>query len=95
MHRWKLSNPSSGFVPYHPSLIGFESALSELRKRSSDAVESIARISLPSEVITQVVSKSNLSFKEGIGTKMLYVDLIAAAVDEYGVVADTEEFTEV
>ena len=29
MHLWKLSNPSSGFMPYHPSVIGFESALSE------------------------------------------------------------------
>ena len=95
MHRWKLSNPESGFMSYHPSVLGFESALIELRKRSSDAVESIARIARPFELITQIVSKNNLSFREGGGTKMLYVDLKAAAVEEYGVVADTEEFTEV
>ena len=92
MHCRKLSNPSSGFMPYHPSVIGFESDLSELRRRSSDAVESIVKISLPFEVITQVVPKSNLSFKERSGTKMLYVDLKAVAVNEYGVVTDTEEF---
>ena len=45
--------------------------------------------------MTYVVSKSNLSFKEGGGTKMLYIDLKATAVDEYGLRADTEEFTEV
>ena len=95
MHRWKLSNPASGFMSYHTSVLRFESALSELRKRSSDAVESIARIALPFELITQIVSKKNLSFREGGGTKMLYVDLKAAAVEEYVVVADTEEFTEV
>ena len=95
MHLWKLSNPESRFMSYHPSILGFESALSELPKRSSDAIDSIARIALPFEVITQRVSKNNLSFREGGGTKMLYVDLKAAAVEEYGVVAYTEEFTEV
>ena len=81
MYCWKLSNLNSGFMPYHFSFIEFDSDLSELQKRSSDVVESIARISLPFEVITQVGSKSNLSFKEGGGTKRLYVDLKAAAIE--------------
>ena len=46
---------------------------------SSDAVELIARIPLPFAVQTQLVSKNNLLFREGGGTKMLYVDLKAAA----------------
>ena len=82
-------------MSYHPSVLGFEATLSELRKRSSDAVESIARIPLPFAVMTQIVAKNNLSFREGGGTKMLYVDLRAAAVVEYGVVADEDEFTDV
>lgn len=95
MHRWKLADPSSGFMPYHPSVLGFEAALRELRRRSSDAVESVARIPLPIAVQTQVVSKTNLSFREGGGTKMIYVDLKAAVVEEYGVVADSDAFREV
>lgn len=95
MHRWKLSNPASSFSSHHPSVLDFESALSEFRRRCSDAVESIAHLKLPFEVITQLVSKNNLSFQEGGGTKMLYVDLKAAVVAEYDVVADTEELTEV
>ena len=82
-------------MSYHPSVLGFEATLSELRKRSSDAVESIARIPLPFAVMTQIVAKNNLSFREGGGTKNRYVDLRAAAVVEYGVVADADEFTDV
>ena len=73
LHRWKLSDADRGFMPYHHSVLGFEATLSELRKRSSDVVESIASIPLPFAVVTQVVAKNNLSFREG-GTKMLYVD---------------------
>lgn len=95
MHRWKLGDPNNGFMCYHPSVLGFESALRELRKRSSDAVESIARIPLPFVVQTELVSKKNLAFREGGGTRMLYVELRAAEVEEYGVVADTDAFTDV
>ena len=47
-------------MPYHHSVLGFESILSELRKRSSDAVESIASIPLPFAVMTQVVAKKTM-----------------------------------
>ena len=82
-------------MPYHPSVLGFEASLSELTKRSSYAVESVARILLPFAVQLQVVSKHNQAFRKSGGTKMLYVDLTAAVVEEYGVVADTDAFTEV
>ena len=81
MHRWKLADSQSGFMLYHPSVLGFEASLSELRKRSSDAVESVARIPLPFAVQSQVVSRHNPAFREGGGTKMLYVDLTAAVVE--------------
>lgn len=92
MHRWKLTDSDSTFMPYHPSVLGFEATLSELRSRNSDVVESVARIPLPFAVQTQIVSKANLAFREGGGTKMLYVDLKAFVLEEYAVVADTEDF---
>lgn len=82
-------------MPYHPSVLWFEASLSELRKGSSEAVESVARISLPFALQSQVVSKHNPAFRESGGTKMLYVDLKAAVVEEYGVVADTDACTKV
>ena len=95
MHRWMISDADCGFMSYHPSVLGFEATRSELRKRSSDAVESISRIPLPFAVMTQVVAKNNLSFKEGGGTKMIYVDLRTAAGVQYGVAADADEFKDV
>ena len=34
MHRWMLSDADGVFMYYHPSVLGFEATLSELRKRS-------------------------------------------------------------
>lgn len=79
-------------MSYHPSVLGFEATLSELRSRSTDSVESVARIPLPFAVQTQIVSKVNLVFREGGGTKMPFVDLKASVLEDYAVVADTDDF---
>lgn len=95
MHRWKLSDAYRGFMSYNPSVLGFEATMSKLRKTSSHVVESIARTPFPFAVMTQVVAKCNISFREGGGTKMIYVDLRAAAIVNYGVVAISDAFTDV
>ena len=44
----------------------------------------------PFAAMTEVVAKSNISFREGVGTKMLYVDLWAPDVFDYGVLAGAD-----
>lgn len=81
-------------MSYHSPISGFQSALGELRKIKPDAVEAVPRISLPFSVQSEIVSKNNLSLREG-GTKMLYVDKKATVIEECGVVADMDAFMEV
>lgn len=80
MQSWNLRDTRSEFMPYPPSILGFEASLRELRKWSSDTVKSTARISLPFEVQAQVVGKENISFKEFATTKIIYIELRAVAV---------------
>ena len=47
MHRWNLEDVENRFMSFHPAVLRFVSALRELRKRSSDAVGSGARIPVP------------------------------------------------
>ena len=55
MHLRKLTDSQCSFMPYHPSVLGFEASLRELRKLSPDAMESVARTPLPFAVQSQVV----------------------------------------
>ena len=77
-------------------MLGFDSTPSELCERSPDAVECIAHIPLPFPVMKPAVAKRNLSLREGGGTNiLLYIDLRTSSVVNYGVVSNTDAFTDV
>lgn len=58
-------------------------------------MEPTARILLRFEVQGQIIGKENISFKGFDMTKMIYIELKGAAVDDYGLAADTVDFREV
>lgn len=72
---------------YHPKFIGFETALKALRKKSSDSVQSTARIPLPFAVQTHIERKFNLGWRE-TNTRVVYVEL--KAYDEQYAVPEEE-----
>ena len=79
--------------PYHPNILGFDSALKEFRKKSSDDVVSTTRVPLPFPVQASIVSKSSLGWKCS-DSMVFYADL-KATVDDYAVVNDDDAFEKV
>lgn len=91
MHRkWLQVDSQDDFKLYHPKVIGFQNALKTMRMRSSDKIESTARIPLPFAVQTHIYGKHNLAWREGT-TLMVYLDL-KAVVEEYAILNDSESF---
>lgn len=77
MHRkWLAPGASGGFAVYHPKFLGFEVAPKELRERSSDSIEPVARVPLPFLVQSHIPGKYNLAWRDS-AVKMLYIDLTA------------------
>lgn len=61
LHRkWLQADGSDRIEVYHPKLIGFERFLKSYRTRSTDKIESTARINLPYQVQTHISEKFNL-----------------------------------
>lgn len=91
MHRkWIQADSQTDFKLYHPKVIGFQNALKQLRIRSSDIIESTARIPLPFVVQTHIYGKYNLAWRDST-TRMVYLDL-KGVVEEYAVLNDAESF---
>lgn len=88
--KWLIPNAAGGFQLYHPKMIGFEMALKELRSRSSDLVESVARIPLPFPVQSHIDASYNLAWKDS-EAKMVYVDL-KAFIEDYSVQKNKKSF---
>ena len=76
--------------PYHPKILGFESALKELQQKSSDDVVSTTRIDLPFPVQVRILTKSNSGWN--CNDSMVFYEDIKAVVDDYAVVNDNEAF---
>ena len=91
--KWLATEGSGGLERYHPKILGFESALKDLRKKSSDDVVSTTRIPLPFPVQAGIFAKSNLGWNCN-DSMVFYADL-KAAVDDYAVVNDDEAFEKV
>ncbi|KAI0562174.1 hypothetical protein FGB62_65g314 [Gracilaria domingensis] len=75
----------------HPKFSGFNCALKLFRERSSDEVYSVARIPLPFPVHCHIQEKANLGWI-GDATKVVYMDLEPAVVEEYSKLNDTDDF---
>ena len=71
-------------------VIGFADSLRKLRLRSSDEIESVARIPLPFAAQTHIEQKFNLAWSES-STKMVFVDL-EAYKEQYAVENDIDNF---
>ena len=91
MHKkWLTAGSTDRIERYHPKFIGFENALKIHRKKSSDSVESLARIALPFPVQTHIEKRYNLGWKDDC-TRMLYVDL-KAYEQSYAILQDENSF---
>lgn len=75
---------------YHPEMLGFESALKGLREKSTDAVQSVTRISLPFPVETHIVSQNALAWRDN-SMRAVYIRL-RAIVEDYAVCNNSAEF---
>ncbi len=65
MHKkWLRPESGSGFQVFYPRYTGFEQVLKKIKQRSSDDVQSIARIPLTFAVQTHIDSKSNTTRRE-------------------------------
>ncbi|KAI0560922.1 hypothetical protein FGB62_97g111 [Gracilaria domingensis] len=74
LHAKWLNQSGEKYTDHHPELIGFESALKDLRELSKDRVMSATKIVLPFAVESQLVS-DNIRFS--CGTIIYYVRLKA------------------
>lgn len=91
MHKkWLTEDGPGRMEKYHPKYIGFEHALKVFRSRSSDRVESLARIALPFAVQTHIECRNNLGWRED-RSRMLYVDL-KAYEQQYAEIKDENSF---
>ena len=90
MYRKWPSDPTDPIKKYHPKMIEFESSLNELRDRSSEFIESYARIPLPFCVQTHIERKNHLAWRDS-AVKMVYLYL-KATMEDYVVLHDNEEF---
>lgn len=85
MHRKCIGKPilQGGFEAYHRKVIGFENALKKLRSDRLSKLSSVCRIVLPYRVLTKIINKTNLAFRDSENgsdssqnyTLMLYVEL--------------------
>lgn len=90
MHKKWLGGPDSTYQVYHPEFIGFQEGMKKLRQKSTDWIESLARIPLPFPVETHIHDKHNLAWRDD-STKLLYIRL-KASVEQYAVNSDKEQF---
>lgn len=91
LHRkWLQSQSDDRIEGYHPKLIGFEHHLKSFRSRSSDIVESTARIVLLFQVQSNISQKFNLAWSEN-SARVVYVEL-RGQEEQYGASNDNDSF---
>lgn len=91
LKKWLISEDGNERIePYHPKIVGFRTALEKPRKLVSDVVESHVRIFLPFAVQMHIEDKRNLDWREN-SVRVFYMEL-KAAVEQYAVVKDSQEF---
>lgn len=91
LHRkWLTAKGPDKIELYHPKLVGFEHFLKSCRSRSTDSVESTARISLPFQVQTHISQKYNLGWNDS-SARVVYVEL-RGHEEHYGTVQDDSSF---
>lgn len=87
---WLCLKQPGRFELYHPKFIGFEHFHKSCRSRSTDSVESSARVPLPFQVQTHISQKYNLGWSDSCA-RMVYVEL-RGHKEQYGAIQDDAEF---
>lgn len=91
MHRkWLHSDGPDKLEVYHPRFVGFDNFLKSLRARSTDNIESTAKIPMPFPVQTHIYGKYNMGWRES-STRMVYVEL-RGFEENYGAHNDDSSF---